>query len=272
MTPAIYTGTVMKASQVVHDSDSADAYPCATETTLPWSDGLPISREWFGKNLGEYVEAFHLQDDNGKVVGHIYWAPSERALAPYKIEDHVAYVYCEWIQREHRGKGGMRMLFDEFADYLHRQGFKGILVDGTDIEEFMHSRHFEKRGFQIIRESENGRLLYYPLAQKTVQVEPLQPKVAPEGKAPVHLLVVGSHFCPVSASAVLALRKVSQEFGENVSLREIPANNQSKDQFGVSNGIFINGRAAFFGPVEEETVRQTLRKEIDAVKKSATMS
>ncbi len=248
----------------VRDRQKAEkAYPCATESPSPfWADGLPLSRAWFADNLGEYVEGFHLEDEAGQVIGHIYWAPSERALVPYRIEHHVAFIYCEWVQRQHQGRGGMRILFDTFVDFLRSEGYKGILVDGTDFEGYMHHSHFAKRGFRVIRESDGGKLMYLPLSQKTVSVEPLSARVTRERRAPVEVLVIGSRFCPVGASAVLAVRRVAQELGDQVAVKEVPATVQTLAQYGVADGIFVNGQPRFFGPVTEEQVRKVIQEEL----------
>ena len=146
-------------------------------------------------------------------------------------------------------------------DYLHLRGFKGILVDATTIEGYMHQRHFLKRGFKTLMGIGDGRLLYYPISQESVWVEPLKPLVTREGTAPVDILVIGSHFCPVAASAVLSLRKVAAELDGLVQLREVDADRSIIEHYGVADGIYINGKPAFFGPVNEATVRETIRKE-----------
>jgi|GEM_PF-4353311 len=161
----------MKVRRVQTLEDIQHAYPCATESPIPfWADGLSLSRDWFAENLGKYVEGFHLVDEDGNVIGHIYWAPSDQALAPYEIEEGVAYIYCDWVQQRWRGKGGMHLLFLEFVEFLRSQSYKGILVDGTELEGYMHYQHFLKRGFQVIRKSDGGRLLYYPLRQASIVV------------------------------------------------------------------------------------------------------
>ncbi|MCL7454228.1 MAG: hypothetical protein M8467_14395 [Anaerolineae bacterium] len=99
-------------------------------------------------------------------------------MAPYEIEDGVAYIYCDWAQRQQRGKGGMHLLFQEFVDFLRSQGYKGILVDGTEFEGYMHYQHFLKRGFQVVRESNGSKLLYYPLSQASVVAKPITARIA----------------------------------------------------------------------------------------------
>jgi len=252
----------MRVFALTDPQEAARAYPCATETPRPfWADGLELSRVWFTENLGKHVEGFHLEED-GKVIGHIYWAPSERALVSYRTEPGAAWLYCEWVQRPHQGRGYMRELFSAFVEHLREKGYKGVLVGATDYEGYMHHSHFQKRGFRVIHEGDGGKLMYLPLLQESVEVEPLSPNVPMEGKAPVEVLVVGSLFCPVGAAAVLYLRKVATEFSDQVALKEIPAGPEALARYGVANGIFINGQQKFFGPITEEQVRTVIEKEL----------
>lgn len=253
----------MKIRRVQTPEDIQQAYPCATESPIPfWADGLPLCREWFADNLGKYIDGFHLVDENGNVIGHIYWASSSHAIVPYEIEDGLAYIYCDWVQQHHRGKGGMHLLFQEFVGFLRSQGYKGILVAGTEFEGYKYYRHFLKRGFQVLQESNGGKLLYYPLSQASVVAKPITAHVAKESVAGVEVLVIGSRFCSVAASVVLAVRKVAQELGERVAIKEIPAGREVIAQYGVANGIFINGKAKFFGPVSESQVRKAIEEEL----------
>jgi predicted GNAT family acetyltransferase len=202
-------------------------------------------------------------EEDGKVIGHIYWAASERALVPYRTEPGVAWVYCEWVQRPYQGRGYMRKLFSAFIEHLRSEGYKVVLVGATDYEGYMHHSHFAKRGFQMI-ERERG-LMYLPLGQASVRVEPLEARVEREGRAPVEVLVIGSLFCPVGAAAVLYLRKVAAEFGDRVTLKEVPAGPEALSRYGVADGIFINGEPKFFGPATEARVRAVIEEELRRV-------
>lgn len=254
----------MNIRRVQSAEDIQKAYPCCTEAPLPfWQDGLPLCREWLAENLGKHIEGLHLEDENGAVIGHIYWAPSNQALAPYDIEEGVAYIYCDWVQEQHRDKGGARMLFQELVDQLHSKGYKGILVDGTDFEGYMYYGHFLKRGFRVIHEKEGSRLMFYPLKRSTIEVKPVQAKIPKHGGSTVDILVIGARFCPVGASTVLAIRKVAQQHGDRVVVREVAADREAISKYGVADGIFINGKAKFFGPVTEAQVRQAIEEELD---------
>lgn len=249
----------MRVRAVQIASEVARTYPCATEEPPPfWADGLPLARAWFAEQVGQAIRGLHLESSAGQVIGHIYWAPSEHALAPYRMEPGIAYEYCEWVQRPYRRQGGMQLLFQAFLDTLQPEGYKGILVDATEFPGYMHYDHFLKRGFRVLRESEQGKLLYYPLQQEHVQVEPLQPQLP--AKLQQGICIIGSLLCPVGASAVQAVRKVVAEYGGRLPLQEIPANRETIRQYGVADGIFAQGKPLFFGPVTEEQVRLKIRQ------------
>ena len=114
----------------------------------------------------------------------------------------------------------------------------------------------------MIREGDGGKLMYLPLSQAEVEVEPLAENIPVEGRAPVEVLVIGSLFCPVAATTVLYLRKVAVEFGDGVSMVEVPPGPEALARYGVADGIFINGKPAFFGPATEEQVRTKIREEL----------
>jgi len=255
----------MKVYRLSKREDAANTYPCLEKPSTLWADGLPLARAWFADNLGKYVEGLHLEDDGGHMIGHIYWSPSDRALVPYRIEERVAFLYCEWIQSQHQGRGYLQILFEAFVDFLRAEGYKGILVDGTGMATCMHYRHFAKRGFQVLHEVKGGKLMYLPLNQPTVHLELLPPQVIATGTAPVEVVIIGPQFCPVVASAVLAIRKVARDFGDQVAVREIPAGTEGLARYGVADGILVNGKIKFVGPVTEDQVRAVISDEIGAL-------
>ena len=254
----------MRVRRLTEPADAKTAYPCTTPF-LFWSDALPLSRAWFAENLGHHVEGLHVEDDTGEVVGHLYWAPSERALTPFRIEERVAYIYCEWVARPRRGKGCMHLLFEAFGDGLREDGYKGALVLGTDIEDSMHASHFLARGFRTLRKAPGGTLLYLPVTQKRVRVEVLQPRIPPPEGSPVEILVIGSRLCPVAASVVLSVRKAARKLTGKVTVTELPDGKEALARYGVADGVFVNGRPAFLGPATFDQVREAIEREIARV-------
>jgi hypothetical protein len=67
--------------------------------------------------------------------------------------------------------------------------------------------------------------------------------------------------CPYEVSSEMLLREVAQEFGDQVTLREVPLTSETLREYGVAKGIFINGRQKLTGGETEEQVRQAILEE-----------
>lgn len=245
--------------------DVGASYCCMSETPpgVSWADFLPESREWFRENLGKHVEGYHILDD-GKVVGHIYYASSEDALVPYEIEPKVAFIYCTEMLRDFMHKGYGRMMFDYAKADLKKLGFKGILVDATDFQEFMHHSLFAKQGFKVIMEHKPFKLMYFPLLKDKVEVKMFDLNYKPS-KDKVEVTLFKNFFCPVGVQMYHSIRKVAKSFGGKVKIVEITPTLENIRKYGVSEPL-INGKIKLWGPASEENVRKAMQEEIDQFK------
>jgi GNAT superfamily N-acetyltransferase len=248
----------------IQAQDAQLAYCCMTEVPTPWPEALCLCRGWIGQNLGRYAEGYHAQmpDSSGHVIGHLYYAPSDRALFPYEVEPGAAVMYCEWVQRRYQGHGVGRRLFDALVADLRAQNCHGILIEGTDLEGQMDHRHYLARGFQVVHESGRRKLLYFPLSRPAVQVRPLQPSIAPRRGSPVEILILSGYLCPLDVSTQMLLLEVAHEFGDQVVLRQELLTPETLRRYGVANGVFINGRQKLVGAATEEAIRQAIAEEI----------
>jgi GNAT superfamily N-acetyltransferase len=238
--------------------DAQQAYCCMTEVPTPWPEALCMCRDWLQENLGRYVEGFHLERSDGSVIGQLYYALSEQALFPYLVEPKAGVLYCEWVQQRYQGRGHGRALFAAFRDQMEARGAKGILVEATDHPARMHFSHYLKRGFQLLRSEGHRRLLYLPLASAKIEVAPLQPRIHPQPRTPVQILVLSGYMCPFEAASLSALKEVVQEFGERVSLQQVRLTPDSLQKYGAASGIFVNGERKLAGGEPEEAIRQAI--------------
>lgn len=243
-------------------ADAQRAYCCMTEVPTPWPEALGVCRAWIAENLGRGVEGYHLELPGGTIIGHLYYAPSEQALVPYAIEPGVAVLYCEWVQRDHQRQGLGRRLFDRFVADMHAQGRKGILVEATDLEGRMHSRHYLARGFEVVHESGHQKLLYRALHQDRVAVRPLDLSVQPRSGRPLEILIRNGCPCPFEMSTHLLVREVAREFGDQVVVRQEWLTPAAAPNRTAALGIFINGRRKLAGAATEDAVRQAIREEL----------
>jgi GNAT superfamily N-acetyltransferase len=247
--------------RVESEAEAQRAFCCMAEVPTPWPEAVNVCRTWMSQNLGRYVEGYHVQDADGAPVGQLYYAASERALVPYEIEPGVAVLYCEWVQRRRQGQGLGRQLFAAFEGEMRAQGSKGILVEATEREDQMHYRHYLARGFAVVHERGDRKLLYLPLSQPQVRVRPLAPSIRPRRGAPVEILILAGYLCPFETAGQLLLLDVAAEFGERVVIRQEALTPETLQRYGVAYGVFINGRPKLSGAATEEAIRQAIREE-----------
>jgi len=244
------------------EADTQQSYCCMTEVPTPWAESLCLCREWIAHNLGTHVEGYHAQTRDGRVIGHLYYAASERALFPYRVEPGAAVLYCEWVQRQHQGQGVAHRLFDTFVSDLWQRNCKGVLVEATDLEGQMDYHHYLGRGFRLVHEFGHRKLLHLPMTQPTLSAQPLPPKIKPRHGAPVEVLIVAGYLCPLDVSTHIALQQVVQEFGAQVILRQEPLTPETLERYGVGGGIFINGKPKLSGAETEQAIRQAILEEL----------
>jgi GNAT superfamily N-acetyltransferase len=244
------------------EADAREAFCCMSEVPTPWPEALHVCRDWIGANLGRYVEGYHVWDDAGAVAGQLYYAPSEQALVPYRIEPGVAVMYCEWVQRRYQKQGLGQRLFGTFHQDMQTRGFKGILVEATTSEDKMPYQQYLARGFETVYETAGRKLLYLPLTQPEVELEPLASRVQPRRGTPVQILLLSGYLCPFEASTQLAIAQVAREFGDQVALRQESLSPETLARYGVASGIFINGRRKLDGAMTEEAIRQAIIEEL----------
>jgi ribosomal protein S18 acetylase RimI-like enzyme len=242
--------------------DVSATYCCmnATPPGVAWADFRPESRSWFKQNLGKHVEGYHLLDAK-KVVGHIYFSPSERAIVPFDVEPNVAFIYCTEMLQEYARKGYGKMMFDYAKSDLKERKFKGIIVDASDFEGYMHHTHFTKQGFKIIAEHPPFKLMYFPLSKEKVEAKPLKLNYQPS-KDKVEVTLFKHSFCPVGSYMNSLLKRVAESFGENVKLVEVNLTLESVRKYGTTDPV-INGKVKLLGPASEEDARKAIQEEID---------
>jgi hypothetical protein len=246
-------------------SDLEATYCCMSEVPpgASWAEALPESKKWFKASLGKLVEGYHLLDGD-RVVGHIYYETSEKALIPYEIEPGIAYIYCTEMLHDYMHKGYGKMMFDYVKNDLKKQGFKGILVDATDFKEYMYYELFLKQGFKVIKEHAPFKLMYFPLTKQSISAEPLGLNYKPS-KDKVEVTLFNNFFCPVSAYMYHLIKKVAEGFGDQVKIVEIKATLETIRKYGTTDPL-INGKIKIFGPASEENVRKAIQEEISQSK------
>jgi len=254
----------MKVKRVTLDDLDA-TYCCMSETPpgVSWAEAVPESRKWFKANLGKHVEGYHLLDGN-RVVGHVYYATSEKVVLPIEAEPKVAFIYCTEMLRDYMRKGHGKIMFDFVKADLKKQGFEGILVDASDIKEYMYYEHFLKQGFKIIKEHPPFKLMYYPLAKDSVKVKLLKLNYKPS-RDKVEVTLFKNFVCPVGAHMYHLMKKAAKSFSDKVKVVEIEATLETVRKYGATDPL-INGKVKILGPASEDDVKKAIQEEINQFK------
>jgi len=246
------------------NSTNMRATYCCIPAQSPYAEGLPESKEWFEANMNEHVEGYHLLDGE-KVVGHIYFAMSGKALLPYDIELGVACIYCTYLLQDYLHKGFGRMMFDYIKEDLKNQAVKGIMVPATEFKEWMHYELFTKQGFRIIKEHSPYKVMYFPLTQNEINVKVLSLNYEPS-KDKVEVTLFKNFFCPVSPFMYNRIKKVAQSFGDKVKIVEMEGTFENMRKYGTKEPL-INGKIKLYGPASEEDIVKSIEEEIVVINK-----
>ena len=252
----------VEVQRLTRKEHAQQAYCCMTEVPTPWPRALCTCRDWMSENLGRFVEGYHLKLSGGGVVGHLYYATADKALIPYRLEDNVAVLYCEWVQQQYQKQGLGHLIFDAFINDMASQGAKGIVVEATDIEGQMHMDHYLPRGFKIIHERGREKLLYRPISQDAIAVKPLKPRIRPRTGGPVEILVLSGFLCPYEVATMVLLPGVAREFEDQVVLQQVALTPQTLHDYGAARGIFVNGKQSLVGAESEEAIRRVILEEL----------
>jgi len=252
----------VSVKRLTTDEDAQRSFCCMTEVYTPWPEALCSCRNWVAQNLGKTVEGYHLELDTGEVIGHLYYALTPQALLAYNLEPEIGILYCEWVQRRYQGRGLGNRLFEAFVTEMKAQSARGILVEATDKHEQMHFSHYLSRGFTPIHETGQKKLLYFPISSPTIPVQPMKARLQPSKGTPVEVVILYGYACPYEVSTYLILKQVVREFGNQVVLREEYLSPETLHAYGVSRGIFINGRQKLLGGETEQAVRQAILEEM----------
>jgi hypothetical protein len=77
----------------------------------------------------------------------------------------------------------------------------------------------------------------------------------------VEILILAGYLCPFETAGQMLLLDVAREFGERVVIRQEALTPETLQRYGVSYGVFINGRPKLSGATSEEAIRQAILEE-----------
>lgn len=211
-----------------------------------------------------------IKDTEGVISGMIQYIPAE--YAPLSGKDFY-FIHCIWIHGHKKGIGDKRrvgmgtVLLEVAEEDMRERGASGIACWGVSMPIWMKASWYKKHGYEIIEKEGMRCLLWKPLKDDAVPPKwyKLSPIESPERGVVVTSIVNG--ICPVTNLVNVRAKEVSQEFGDDVSFREIVTQDpEVMYRWGASDALLINSKEIPLGPpLSKKKIRKTIQKQLKKV-------
>jgi hypothetical protein len=240
-----------------------------------WSEEIKEAgnhkEEWYSraKNTGLRVKI--ALNETGQACGMIQYMPVEEA--PFAGKD-LYIILCIWIHGHKKGVGnqqnrGMgKALLKAAEEDVIQLGGKGLAAWGIVLPFFMRSSWFRKNGYSVVDKDGIMRLLWKPFSADAAPPSFIRPlKLPPAEKKTVNVSAFIHGWCPAQNLIFERARRVSEEFPAEVRWCEYhTAKHEVFEEWGISDGLFINGRKVRSGP--PPSIDKIRRKVTKAVRKA----
>jgi hypothetical protein len=141
----------------------------------------------------------------------------------------------------------------------------GLVVWGLMLPFFMRADWFKKHGYQKVDRNGISILLWKRFSEEARPPRWIKAKKKPElvpGKVVVTALSNG--WCSGTNGMIERAEKICSELGDRVVFREIDMTSRDAvREWGLSDGLFINGRNIYRGPpLTYEKIRKAIEKKL----------
>ncbi len=222
-----------------------------------WSDEIQEAGDhkacWYHqyKNKGLRVK-LALTDEN-TVAGMIQYLPVEESI----IEGNDLYfVLCIWVHGYKHGIGNFqgigigRALLDAAESDAKNLGAKGMAAWGLWLPFWMKASWFKKQGYKKADRDSLRLLVWKPFTDDATQPHWVLPKKQVPtypGKVTVTAFING--WCPAQNIVFERTKRACADFADKVVFQRIDTSDRDVFlEWGISDGIFIDGKPLSFGP------------------------
>ncbi len=221
-----------------------------------WSDEIKEAGNhkevWYDK-MKDKVRVKLALDDDGEVGGMIQYIPIEHSFA--EGED-MYFINCIWVHGHKKGRGNFqkkglgKALLQAAETDVKARGAKGMVAWGVSLPFWMKASWFKKQGYTKVAKQTTRVLLWKAFSDDASPPKWIRQKKKPEtspGKVTITAFLNG--WCPAQNLIFERARGAASEFGDKVLFREIDTSNREVFlEWGISDGIFIDGKEMSTGP------------------------
>ena len=227
-----------------------------------------LKKKWLEKKKEQGLRVKLAKNENSEIVGMIQYIPVKNA--PVKGSG-LYYIYCIWVHGYKEGVGNYqdqgigKLLISAAEKDCREKGAKGIAAWGIMLPFFMRSKWFRKHGYKKADRDGMIELVWKPFAEDAAPPSLRRLKKRPVKKEGiVSVTCLRSGWCPAQNLGVERIKRALRELPGPTDYREIDTEDRANlEEWGVSDGIFIDGKPLHAGPPPSyEKLKRMLTKRI----------
>jgi len=234
--------------------------------------GMGIKKKWYNKMKEKGLKVKIAVDDNGNTGGMIQYLPVEYS---WVTGNDLYFINCIWVYYHKKGRGNFRKkgmgvsLLKTAEDDVKKMGKKGLVVWGLSIPVFMRANWFKKHGYIAVDKDGISVLLWKSFCSDAVPPKWIKRKKLPgssPGKLTVTLFING--WCSYYNQLLDKVKKAIISHEDKIIFDLIDtSDNNVLHEWGISDGLFINGKEVKFGPPPSyEKIKKIINKNIKKLK------
>lgn len=222
-----------------------------------WSEEMKEAGDhkacWYNRYKDRGLRVKLALDEEGAVGGMIQYLPIEESIVEGK---ELYFILCIWVhgykegRGDFQGKGMGEALLSTAENDAKEQGAKGMAAWGVWLPFWMKASWFKKHGYKKADRDSMSLLVWKPFTEDVTPPHWIhQKKPVPTIPEKVTVTAFINGWCPAQNMVFERAKRASAEFGDKVVFQSIDTSD--RDIFmdwGISDGIFVNGKRIAFGP------------------------
>lgn len=245
------------------------SYFCCLEAESPeMQDAGDHKACWYHQYKDRGLRVKLALDDAGRVGGMIQYLPIE---ASFVAGRDLYFILCVWVlsrkpgRDSAQGRGMGAALLAAAEDDARSRGAKGMAAWGVMLPFWMKASWFRRHGYRSADRQFLSTLVWKPFVADAVAprwIRQKKPVTGVPGRVSVTAFKNG--WCPAQNISFERARRAAQEFGDRVVFREIDTTDpQTFAEWGISDGVFIDGKLANWGPpLSTDKLRKLIAKRV----------
>lgn len=236
------------------EPDYYDTYfNCLEEWSDETKEGGDHKACWYRNYKEKGLRVKLALDEKERAIGMIQYLPVEESFV---AGTGLYFILCIWVHGHKeglgdcQGEGAGTALLEAAEDDVRELGAKGVAAWGLWLPFWMKASWFKKHGYKKAERDSIKLLVWKPFSSDAMPPHWIHQKRAiPANPDKVTVTAFINGWCPAQNMVFERAKRASAEFGDRVVFECIDTSNREVFlEWGIADGIFIDGKQISFGP------------------------